>query len=105
MVSVYINCLCHARNVWLFILPTFTASCVLAKYFFLISMLFLEIHYFLGSLQYLTVVYTLQDSDGDKSDDLVVDVSNEVKTSICVSQFLLENCFSFVCDWRFSFPL
>ncbi len=43
--------------------------------FFLISMSFLEIYYFLG---YLTVVYTLQDSDGDKSDDLVVDVSNEV---------------------------
>lgn len=50
-------------------------------------MLFLEMHYFFGSLDYITVVYSLQDSDGDKSDDLVVDVSNEVKTSISVSRF------------------
>ncbi len=86
-------------------IANFYSQLCFSQMFFLISMLFLEIHYFLGSLQYLTVVYTLQDSDGDKSDDLVVDVSNEVKTSICVSHFWLENCYSFVYDWCFSFPL
>lgn len=42
-------------------------------------------------------VYTLQDSDGDKSDDLVVDVSNEVKAN-SLSLFCLENIISFICD-------
>lgn len=71
----------------------YSQLCFSQKKIFLISMLFLEIYYF---LVFLTVVYTLQDSDGDKSDDLVVDVSNEVNNSI--SHFWFENCYSFVCD-------
>lgn len=47
-------------------------------------------HHVLPSARLTSKAYLLQDSDGEKSDDLVVDVSNEVSRTACNSEWHID---------------